>query len=231
MKDNIIQTTNISDSFFSGDFVSQTVVVILFIASIISWAIIIEKYFKYRNIRSQILKFESIFWSGQVLDSLYDKLKTEYHNNPMVNIFISAMVEYKRRDSSSKDTTLVIGVKERISQSMHVVRNRELERLDSNLSFLATVGSSATFIGLFGTVWGIMHSFQSIALSNNTSLAVVAPGIAEALFATAVGLIAAIPASIFYNFFYSKSNAIANKLEDFSYELYNLLTRAIDEDR
>jgi biopolymer transport protein TolQ len=124
-----------------------------------------------------------------------------------------------------------VGLKERVGQAMYLVRNRENEKLEKNLGFLATVGSSSTFIGLFGTVCGIMHSFQSIAGSNNTSLAVVAPGIAEALLATAIALVAAIPAMVAYNFLAAQANSISNRLEDFSYELHTLLSRAIDEEK
>jgi biopolymer transport protein TolQ len=126
---------------------------------------------------------------------------------------------------------LKVGQKERVLQSMYLVRDRELEKLETGLVFLATVGSSATFIGLFGTVWGIMHSFQSIAASKNTTLAVVAPGIAEALLATAIGLLAAIPAVIFHSYLTSKVISINNKIDDFVGELHTLLSRAIDEEK
>jgi biopolymer transport protein TolQ len=214
-----------------ADFVGKSVIMILVMASIVSWAIIIDKYFKYKHVRSKIHSFENLFWSGQVLDMLYEKIRTTI-DNPMAALFVAAMSECKRHDSiKNRDVSLKVGLKERISQAMYLVRNREMYVLEKNLGFLATVGSSATFIGLFGTVWGIMHSFQSIAASNNTSLAVVAPGIAEALFATAIGLVAAIPAGIFYNLLSVQSNNISNRLEDFSSELHTLLARAIDEEK
>jgi biopolymer transport protein TolQ len=215
----------------NADLVGKSVILILLIASIVSWAIIIDKYLKYKDVRFKMRAFENLFWSGQVLDMLYEKVKTSI-DNPMASIFVAAMSECKRHDASkNRDSSLKVGLKERISQAMYLVRNREMDKMETHLGFLATVGSSGTFIGLFGTVWGIMHSFQSIASSNNTSLAVVAPGIAEALFATAIGLVAAIPAGIFYNLLSSQSNNIANRLADFSSELHTLLARAIDEEK
>lgn len=215
----------------SADMVVKFVMLLLVVASVISWAIIISKYRNYRELKSKISAFENLFWSGQVLDMLYERVKSAI-DNPMAAIFVAAMSECKRNDGSKgRDASLKIGLKERLSQAMYLVRNRENEKLESHLSFLAIVGSSAPFIGVFGTVWGIMHSFQSIAGANNTSLAVVAPGIAEALFATALGLAAAIPGMIFYNLLSTKVNGIIGKLEDFSYELHTLLSRAIDEEK
>ena len=226
----IAQNHSVWELIGHADFVGKSVILILVIASIVSWAIIVDKYFKYKNVKMKMQSFESLFWSGQVLDMLYEKIKTAI-DNPMAAVFVAAMSECKRHNGKNKDASLKVGLKERISQAMYLVRNRETDKLEHHLGFLATVGSSATFIGLFGTVWGIMHSFQSIAASNNTSLAVVAPGVAEALLATAIGLIAAIPAGIFYNLLASESNSISNRLEDFSYELHTLLARAIDEEK
>lgn len=227
----VVHNHSVWELIAAADFVGKSVIFILILASIVSWAIIIDKYYKYKHVKIRMNIFENLFWSGQVLDVLYDKLKTSI-DNPMTAVFIAAMSECKRHDhTKSKDASLKVGLKERITQAMYLVRNRESEKLDKNLGFLATVGSSATFIGLFGTVWGIMHSFQSIAASNNTSLAVVAPGIAEALLATAIGLVTAIPAGIFYNLLASQSNSISNRIEDFSYELHTLLARAIDEEK
>ena len=227
----VAQQHSIWQLIASADPVGKSIILILVMASVASWAIIIDKYLKYRNLRSKMHSFENLFWSGQVLDMLYEKIKTAI-DSPMAAIFVAAMSECKRHDSiKNRDVHLKVGLKERIGQAMYLVRNREMDKLDKNLGFLATVGSSATFVGLFGTVWGIMHSFQSIAASNNTSLSVVAPGIAEALFATAIGLVAAIPAGIFYNLLVIQSNNIANRLEDFSSELNTLLTRAIDEEK
>ena len=227
----VVQNHSIWHLIANADLVGKSVIFILVVASVVSWAIIIDKYYKYKNVRSKMQSFDNLFWSGQVLDILYEKVKTAI-DSPMAAVFVAAMSECKRHDASkSRDASLKVGLKERISQAMYLVRNRETDKLEMHLGFLATVGSSGTFIGLFGTVWGIMHSFQSIAASNNTSLAVVAPGIAEALFATAIGLVAAIPASIFYNLLSSQSNNISNRLEDFSSELHTLLARAIDEEK
>lgn len=215
----------------SADMISKVVMLILLFASIWSWAIIIEKYNKYKIAKAKMLNFEAVFWSGQPLDALYDRLKRAV-DNPLSAIFVSAMAECKRSDmNTSENSALKIGLKERVMQSMNLVRNRETEGLEHNLSFLATVGSAAPFVGLFGTVWGIMNSFQSIALSKNTSLAVVAPGIAEALLATAIGLVAAIPAVICYNFLANRLSFLSNKMDDFIGELYTILARAIDEEK
>lgn len=235
-EETITNTVNIAtnDSYSiislitSTDFMGKSVLLILFMASIWSWGVIIAKIFYISRTNKLITKFEVQFWSGQVLDKLYEKVKNNI-DNPLAGIFASAMQECKRNNKTSSDSILKISYKDRILQSMNLVRDREMEKLESNLSFLAIVGSSATFIGLFGTVWGIMHSFQSIAASKNTTLAVVAPGIAEALFATAVGLIAAIPAVIFHTYLTTKIIAINNKIDDFIGELNTLLSRAIDE--
>jgi biopolymer transport protein TolQ len=177
--------------------------------------------------------FENVFWSGQVLDILYERVKRSI-DNPLSAVFVAAMNECKRNEGNKNiaaDSILKTGLKERIMQAMNLVRNRESENLESHLGFLAIVGSASPFIGLFGTVWGIMHSFQSIAASSNTSLAVVAPGIAESLLATAIGLAAAIPSVIFYNLLASKANHLTSKLDDFVGELHTLLARAIDEEK
>ena len=229
----VVTTPKLSfwDMIVSADIIGQVVMLILVAASIISWAIIVGKYYKYRYIREKIIAFENLFWSGQVLDALFERVKQSI-DNPMASIFVAAMTECKRHDSpKAREASIKVGLKERIGQSMYLVRNRETEKLEKNLGFLATVGSSATFVGVFGTVCGIMHSFQSIAGSNNTSLAVVAPGIAEALLATAIGLLAAIPAMVAYNLLAAEANSISNRLEDFSYELHTLLSRAIDEEK
>lgn len=231
-----IQTISHTDmSIFSlissADITGKAVIFILFMASIWSWAIIFDKIVKYRKTRKKIERFEKLFWSGQMLDQLYDKVK-KAADNPLSLVFVAAMNEWKRTTPSGKQDSGVvsIGLKTRIMQSMDIIRNRELEKLEDSLGFLATIGSAAPFIGLFGTVWGIMNSFQSIASSKNTSLAVVAPGIAEALLATAIGLFAAIPALIFYNYLVGEVSKISNKMDDFVTELHTLLSRAIDSE-
>jgi biopolymer transport protein TolQ len=228
------ETTDISilSLIMSSDFIGQSVIIILAMASIWSWAVIIHKIWLFSGIKKKIKAFENVFWSGQVLDDLYERVKN-VTDNPFASIFVSAIRECKEtRSSDVKNTDLIkMSLKDRVFGLMNLVRNKELEKLETKLGFLASVGSSAPFIGLFGTVWGIMHSFQSIASSKNTSLAVVAPGIAEALLATAIGLFVAIPATIFYNYLSSEINTLNNKTDDFIGELNNLLSRAIDEEK
>ncbi|XVN43143.1 MAG: protein TolQ [Candidatus Rickettsia vulgarisii] len=214
----------------SADIISKLVMLLLVIASIWAWTIIIDKLINLSQIKKKIANFEDTFWSGAVLDQLYETVKRSI-NNPLASVFIAAMNECKRQHSKNLNDTLKISHKDRVMQSMHLIRNREIERLEQNLGFLATTASSTPFIGLFGTVWGIMHSFQSIAASKNTSLAVVAPGIAEALLATAIGLFAAVPAVIFYNYLSAQVIKINNKMDDFINELNSILTRAIDEEK
>ena len=195
--------------FFKADFVVKFVIIILIAASIYSWAIIIEKYklFKKINISSSI--FEEQFWSSKSADSLYKKLEG-YNDDPMANVFKAGM------DFMIKNKSRSASVQERVLQALSSSIDKEMDVVEKKLTFLATVGSTAPFIGLFGTVWGIMNSFQSIAISKNTSLAIVAPGIAEALFATALGLLAAIPAVVAYNKFTSDSRKYSTRLENFS---------------
>ncbi|KJV61876.1 protein TolQ [Rickettsia amblyommatis] len=214
----------------SSDIIGKSVMLMLLIASIWSWAIILDKIFKLVQVQKSMRAFENVFWSGGVLEQLYESIKRSV-NNPLALIFVSAMDECKSLSTKGLSEGLKNNHKERITGAMYLAQNREVEKLEKNLSFLATVGSSAPFVGLFGTVWGIMHSFQSIATSNNTSLAVVAPGIAEALLATAIGLFAAIPAVIFYNYLISRITLINNKIEDFISELNSILSKAIDQEK
>ena len=216
----------------SSDFVGKSVIFVLVLASVWTWAIIVSKIVHYSSLKTKMKNFENLFWSGQVLDELYEKVKNSI-NNPLAAVFVSAINECKKsKGTDTKKTDILkIGQKDRIVASMHLSKNREIEQLDTKLGFLATVGSAAPFIGLFGTVWGIMHSFQSIAASKNTTLAVVAPGIAEALLATAIGLFAAIPATIFYNYLSADIGTIENKIDNFIGELNSLISRAIDEEK
>ncbi len=219
--------------FMNADLVVKSVIIMLLLASLWSWAIIFEKWMKFKIIKIKAANFEKHFWSAEALDKFYEKVKGKT-NHPYAFVFIAAMEEWLRSGKTNRvkpasKGTLNIGVQERMVQIMSVARNRELDDLEKGLGFLATVGTSAPFIGLFGTVWGIMNSFQSIALSKNTSLAVVAPGLAEALFATAIGLIAAIPAVIAYNKFSNELSKFAGRLEDFSIEFSALLSRQIDD--
>ena len=193
--------------------------------SVWAWAIIIEKLFAFRRARREADRFEQMFWSGQSLDELYGGLMRG-KTITMGALFVAAMREWKR--SVEGNIRALGGIQLRVEKVMDVTISREMERLDRRLLFLATVGSTAPFIGLFGTVWGIMTSFQAIAVSKNTNLAVVAPGIAEALFATALGLLAAIPAVIFYNKFAADSARIGQRLEAFADEFAAIVSRQID---
>lgn len=216
--------------FLQADWIVKIIILMLLLASFWSWAIIIEKYTRFKGLKNKTGKFETDFWNAEALDKFYEKTKKRV-NHPMAQVFVAAMDEWFRskiRDAASVNAVVRASLRERINQIMVVTRNRELERLEHGLGFLATVGSAAPFVGLFGTVWGIMNSFTHIAASKNTSLAVVAPGIAEALFATAIGLFAAIPAVIAYNKFSGELDKFTGKLEDFCTEFNTLLSRQID---
>ncbi len=215
--------------FWSAHWVVKTVIVILLLASVWSWAIIFEKVMRMRWLLRRAGRFEDAFWSGGSLDELYDQVG-QRPNDPMSAVFSAAMREWRRSLSRRTSGASVTGsLQERIDRVMHVTVGREMERLERYMAFLASVGSTAPFIGLFGTVWGIMNSFQSIAASKQTTLAVVAPGIAEALFATALGLVAAIPAVVFYNKLSNDLNRYAGRLEAFSGEFSAILSRQIEE--
>lgn len=237
MSDAIIQqniivkqdSLSIIDLILSADLTGKIVVLILLMMSIWSWTIAFQKYFTYRDLKKKMIKFEQIFWSGQILDHLYETIKRSVDNG-FATIFVAAMSECKRKSSNiTLDDFAKNSLKERVVQTMYLMKNREIEALEENLGFLAVVGSVAPFVGLFGTVWGIMNSFQAIAISKDTSLAVVAPGIAEALLATAIGLLVAIPAVMFYNLLVGKVNNFHNKFDDFIIELNTLLSRSIDD--
>jgi biopolymer transport protein TolQ len=217
--------------FRNAHLVVQLVIAGLLLASIWSWAIIIEKLFLFAKTRKETNKFEQVFWSGQSLEELYQAL-AQRRNTGVAALFVAAMREWKRsteREGGDRAARPMPGVQLRVEKVMDVTISREVERLERRLTFLATVGSTAPFVGLFGTVWGIMTSFQAIAASKNTSLAVVAPGIAEALFATALGLLAAIPAVIFYNKFNAEVARYAVRLEGFADEFGAILSRQIDK--
>lgn len=215
--------------FMQADFLVKFVILMLLFASFWSWKIIFEKWTKFKMVKARGEKFEEAFWSAEALDAFYEKVKSRA-NHPYAFVFVAAMEEWFRsgeHGNPSKNRIMLLQptVRDRMSQIMSVARNRELDELEKGLGFLATVGSAAPFVGLFGTVWGIMNSFQSIALSKNTSLAVVAPGIAEALFATAIGLFAAIPAVIAYNRFSGDLAKFSGHLEDWCVEFSALLSR------
>ncbi|PWR20734.1 protein TolQ [Zavarzinia compransoris] len=218
--------------FMQADWVVKTVVILLLLASFWSWAIIIDKLRRLRRVQAQADQFEEAFWSGNSIDDLYDRINGR-PDHPLALVFVAAMREWRRATDrlAVPGAVVAAGLQERIAKVMRVALNRELDGLERYLGFLATVGSTAPFVGLFGTVWGIMNSFSSIAVSKNTSLAVVAPGIAEALFATALGLVAAIPAVIAYNKLSSDVGRFQGRLEGFADEFSAILSRQIDERR
>src|SRR5436305_6786050 len=212
--------------FSNADIVVQAVMLGLLLASIWVWAIVVDKFLLYRRTKRSMDQFEQTFWSGHSLEELY-RNQSARPAHSMGALFVAAMREWKR--SFEGASRAIGGLQMRIEKVMDVTIAREIERLERRLLVLATVGSAGPFIGLFGTVWGIMTSFRAIAGQQSTSLAVVAPGIAEALFATAIGLIAAIPATIFYNKFVSDVNKQAQRLQGFADEFSAILSRQIDE--
>jgi biopolymer transport protein TolQ len=211
--------------FLQAHLVVKIVMIGLMLASVWCWSIVIEKSMAFSRVRNETDEFERIFWSGQSLDELYMSL-TQKQPGAMGALFVAAMREWRRSIESTAKP--LAGVQMRIERVMEVTITREMERLERRLLFLATVGSVAPFVGLFGTVWGIMTAFQSIAASKNTNLAVVAPGIAEALFATALGLLAAIPAVIFYNSFSQSATRLSQRFEAFADEFSAIVSRQLD---
>jgi biopolymer transport protein TolQ len=216
--------------FLRADVVVKLVMAALVLASFWCWTIIFEKGLRIRRINARTAHFEESFWSGGSLDELYDRVGGR-PLDPMSAVFAAAMAEWRRalargriKDEIGKQT-----LKERTERVMGITVTREMERLERYMTFLASIGSTAPFVGLFGTVWGIMNSFQSIAISKNTSLAVVAPGIAEALFATALGLVAAVPAVVAYNKIAGDLTRYAARLEAFAGEFSAVLSRQLEE--
>ena len=210
--------------FLQADYVVKSVIIILVLSSLYSWNVIISKIMRIRQLINQEKEFEEIFWSGNSFEDLYETLN--FNNlDPKSKIFCAAISEWKKSKINSADENnfSINNLKDRMQRSMTVMFNKEVEIIEKNLTFLATAGSTAPFIGLFGTVWGIMNSFQSIAISRNTSLAIVAPGIAEALFATALGLLAAIPAVVAYNKFNSDSKRYISKIDNFSKRFLSII--------
>lgn len=211
--------------FLDAHIVVQLVMVGLLLASVWSWAIIAEKMMLLARTRRETNSFEQVFWSGQSLEELYNSIG-QRPNRSMAALFVAAMREWKRSVESNPKP--MAGLQMRVEKVLDVALSREIDRLERRLLFLATVGATAPFVGLFGTVWGIMNAFQAIAGSKSTNLAVVAPGIAEALFATALGLLAAIPAVIFYNKFTHEVSRHAQRLESFADEFSAILSRQMD---
>ena len=202
--------------FIRADFVVKSVIVVLIAASIFSWALIVDKYKLFKKINLSSDEFEEKFWRSKSAESFYNNIPVN-SIDPLANIFKAGMGEMLKSKTRSSNQS------ERVSRILEVSTEREMLTIEKYFTFLATVGSTAPFIGLFGTVWGIMNSFQSIAISRNTSLAIVAPGIAEALFATALGLLAAVPAVVAYNKFNSDARKYLQKIENFSKRFLSIL--------
>jgi biopolymer transport protein TolQ len=215
--------------FKRADILVQVVLVLLLLASIWSWTIIVSKWIALSALKRRAQRFEKVFWSGRSLDDLYQQFAPK-PDHPMAVVFISALREWRRAfEGGAPRESMLSSVKDRIDKAMSVAIIRETDGLENQLGFLATVGATAPFIGLFGTVWGIMNSFSAIAARHDTTLAVVAPGIAEALFATAMGLLAAIPAVIFYNRFVNEIGRYTSRLDAFADEFSAILSRQLDE--
>lgn len=203
----------------------KAVMIMLIAASFWAWAIIVQKFINYRGSRAEAEAFDREFWSGEPLDELFDKIGPD-PSGAAHKIFAAGMSEWRR--SHKDDGQLIAGATARIDRSMDIAISKEEEKLTNGLGFLATVGATAPFVGLFGTVWGIKHAFEQIAISQNTNLAVVAPGIAEALVATALGLVAAIPAVIFYNKLSADADRLMSRYEAFADEFTTILSRQLD---
>ena len=225
-----VQDLTVWGLFLQADWIVKAVIVLLVVASFWTWTIIFDKVIRIRRLRTQARQFEEAFWSGGSLEELFDRIGTQ-PPDPMSSIFVAAMREWRRSAAKGLLDTdqLRAGLQERIERVMDITLGREMEQVERHMLYLASVGSSATFVGLFGTVWGIMNSFASIAASKNTSLAVVAPGIAEALFATALGLVAAIPAVLAYNKLSGDIGRYGHRLESFAGEFGAILSRQLEE--
>jgi biopolymer transport protein TolQ len=230
MSEGLYSSNLMISSFISdADIVVKTTIFVLFLASFVTWAIVFDKIIKFRLLNFKAKKFEEDFWSGKEIARLYEKAKVK-DNHPLSNVFVVAINEWHlQSDVGLNDEYAKERLKERIYQSMMVAKNRAFLKIKKNISFLASVASVSPFIGLFGTVWGIMNSFNAIVGAQNTNLAIIAPGISEALFATAVGLFSAIPALIFYNLFTNKLNIYVGRVEDFCIEIINLISRDLDK--
>lgn len=215
--------------FFQADLVVKLVILLLIVYSIWSWAIILEKYNLLKRLKRKSDNFEREFWSGEMMDSIFDKLQGKV-DHPLASIFASVMYEWNETSNKIQlNFDQIQAVKARLFSAMEVAKNKAVNNVASRLGLLGIVSSSAPFIGLFGTVWGIMDSFRAIAASKNATLAVVAPGIAEALFATALGLVAAIPALIAYNYINGRISELEARLTDFQMELEILFSRELEK--
>jgi biopolymer transport protein TolQ len=226
---DVLGSFSIVSMFLRADIVVKAVMILLLLASLWSWTIIFNKLATLANLKRKAKKFEKQFWSGQSLDELYQNFASR-NDHPLAAMFIAGLREWRRAfDGGSPRESQLPGVKDRIEKAMSVTILRETDGIEKSLGMLATIGSVSPFVGLFGTVWGIMNSFSAIAARHDTTLAVVAPGIAEALFATAMGLLAAIPAVIFYNRFVSEIGRYVNSLDAFADEFSAILSRQLDE--
>ena len=205
----------ITSLFLRADFIVKSVIIILVASSVYSWAIIFDKFMMFRRINKDSQEFEDRFWKSKSAETFYNSLP-ETLDNPMAQLFKDSMQAVMKSRSRTN-------ISQKLQNILEVNTEKQMHIVNAKFTFLATVGSTAPFIGLFGTVWGIMNSFQSIAISRNTSLAIVAPGIAEALFATALGLLAAIPAVIAYNKFGNDSKKYSQKLENFSKRFISII--------
>lgn len=224
-----VQGFSVISLFLRADPIVKTVMALLFLASLWSWAIILNKSLALSLVRRRAKRFEKTFWSGLSLDELYQQFSSRA-DHPMAAVFTAALREWRRAFEGGAPREALLGsIKDRIDKAMSVTIMRETDALENQLGFLATVGATAPFVGLFGTVWGIMNSFSAIAARHDTTLAVVAPGIAEALFATAMGLLAAIPAVIFYNKFVGDIGRYTGRVEAFADEFSAILSRQLDE--
>jgi biopolymer transport protein TolQ len=229
---SVVPNLSAFNMFMHAELTAQIVMLLLIAASIWSWAIAFEKHFLFRDMKKKMLQFEKDFWSGAPLEQMFLK-KRGREDNPLAIVFSSAFEEWRTNHGKTNQSIdgyeLRLSARDRVNKAMNLAINRVNLMIEKNISYLATIGSTSPFIGLFGTVWGIMSSFQSIAASKNTTLAVVAPGIAEALLATALGLAAAIPAVIFYNKFISETEAINHKVTDFATELSTIISREMEK--
>lgn len=216
--------------FMRADWIVKAVILMLLVASVWCWAIIFEKVTRLKKLNASAQDFEKTFWSGQSLEDIFDKIGNQ-PKDPMSAVFVSAMREWRRSAGQGTvgSTLANTSLTERMDRVMAITVSREMEGVERYMTFLASTGSTAPFVGLFGTVWGIMNAFQSIAMSKNTSLAVVAPGIAEALFATALGLLAAIPAVLAYNKISRDLERYSGRLDSFAIEFSAILSRMMEE--
>jgi biopolymer transport protein TolQ len=221
---------SIVSMFLHSDYVVKAVMILLLLASLWSWTIIFNKLVTLSGLKRKARRFEKLFWSGQSLDEIYQQFAAR-NDHPLAAMFIAGLREWRRgfEGPAGLRESMLSGIKERIEKAMSVTILRETDGIERQLGMLATIGSVSPFIGLFGTVWGIMNSFSAIAARHDTTLAVVAPGIAEALFTTAMGLLAAIPAVIFYNRFVAEIGRYVNSLDAFSDEFSAILSRQLDE--